>query len=434
MRALNAGCDGPVLVGYSGGMDSTVLLHALCASDAVRKRSVRAIHVGHGLHADAALWAQHCQHYCEQLGVELVVEQVQINRDSGQGLEGAARDARYAAFARNLRVDECLVLAHHRDDQAETVLLRLLRASSSRGLASMQNMRAFSGKNIWRPLLCVDRACLHEYARRRDLRWIEDASNDNVRFDRNFVRHRVLPVVAERWPQYAQSLARSAQLLAEDAELLETEVDRRLTQVRTGKSHALSVAGLLALDKPWRARLLRRWLAILGLPPLPGRATPIIESNLLHARTDAEPAYRWAGVTLRRWRDLLQVQADFPAWPQDWRTDWDGLAPLPLPTNDILEFQSLGGGVPQGCRFTVSRRRGGERIALPGRAHSHALKQQLQEVGVPPWDRGNLPLLIAQDGALLAAGDQIVSAKLVQFCQQHRVRLHWRRGLPPADN
>ncbi|MEO7251074.1 MAG: tRNA lysidine(34) synthetase TilS [Arenimonas sp.] len=434
MLALNVDHAGPVLVGYSGGMDSTVLLHALCANDAARARGVRAIHVAHGLHPDAGLWTQHCRRFCEQSGIELIVEQVHVDRNLGQGLEGAAREARYAAFATHLRADECLALAHHRDDQAETVLLRLLRASGSQGLSSMRSLRVLAAGNIWRPLLDVARASLLEYARRHDLRWIEDSSNDDLRFDRNFLRHRILPVVAERWPQYAQALARSAQLLAEDAQLLEAEVDHRLAQVRTCESDALSVTGLLALDKPWRARVLRRWLALLGLPPLPGRAAQIIESELLLARADAGPAYRWAGATLRRWRDLLEVEQDLPAWPQNWRADWDGLAPLPLPRGDSLEFLSLGGAVPPGSRFTAARRQGGERITLPGRKHSHVLKKHLQEVGVPPWERGRMPLLLAQDGELLAAGDQILSASLALFCDQHRVRLHWRRRIAPADN
>lgn len=411
-----------VLVGFSGGMDSTALLHLLAHSREIL-RPVRAIHVNHGLHADADRWTRHCQDVCAALGVELIVANVSVSRHGAFGLEAAAREARYAAFAEHLHPGETLALAHHRDDQAETVLLRLLRASGSDGLSAMQVTRPFAGGLLWRPLLAVPRADLLAYARTHGLAWIEDPSNDDHALDRNFLRQSVLPLIAQRWPQAAASLSRSAALLAEDAGLLRAEAEKYLAQAQGVDPATLSTGTLKGLSAPWRARVLRAWLDALGLPPLPGPAFAIIDTQLLGARPDAEPVYRWAGQVLRRWRGLLHVETARPVLPPDWQSEWDGREPLRLPTGDTV---SLVGAGLVGAGLTAMRvaaRQGGERITLPGRQHSHALKQAFQDFGIPPWERERLPLLFAADGELLAAGDGVISARLAAS----EVRLVWDR-------
>jgi tRNA(Ile)-lysidine synthase len=428
-QALRRWSGEPLLLGLSGGLDSTVLLHALAGRPAVRAAGLRAVHVDHGLHDDAGQWAAHCQRFCAGLAVGLSTVRVDIARDRGQGLEAAARDARYGAFAELLGPGESLVLAHHREDQAETVLLRLLRASGSDGLAAMQSRRPFAGGVLWRPLLELPRTLLLEYAQTHALDWIEDPSNAEHGLDRNFLRHRVLPVLAERWPQAARALARSASLLAEDVELLQAGAQERLQQVRATEADCLSVSALLALPRPWRARVLRLWLSGLGLPPLPGPALAVIESELLPARADARAQYRWAGAVLWRWRDLLHAQGERPALALDWTCEWNGVQALALPDGDQLAFRPGGAGAPpMPERFVLTARRGGERITLPQRAHSHALRQCLQQAGVPPWQRERLPLLWSDDGELLAAGDRIISARLQRWCSTHDLQLDWRRA------
>ncbi len=250
--ALRDAPDAPLLVGLSGGLDSTVLLHALAADAAVRARGLRAIHVRHDLQPAAAAWAQHCVEFCAAMQVALQVVPVHVRLGSGLGLEGAAREARHAAFAAALAPAEVLVLAHHRDDQAETVLLRLLRASGSGGLAAMRGSRLFAQGRLWRPLLELPRAALLGYAQAHELRWIDDPSNADAAFDRNFLRHRVLPVLRTRWPGADAALARSAALLAEDAALLAEEAQARLQLARTADPHTLSVPALCALSPAWR--------------------------------------------------------------------------------------------------------------------------------------------------------------------------------------
>ena len=448
-QALHRLAGAQVLLGLSGGLDSTVLLHALATSESARPASLRAIHIHHGLHADADIWERHCVGLCGRLGVALVIERVQVARDSGKGPEASAREARYHAFQRHLRDGEFLVLAHHQDDQAETVLLRLLRASGSDGLAAMRPSRSFGRGSLLRPLLDVSRVALSEYAKSNGLEWMEDSSNLDESMDRNFLRHRLLPTLRERWPHANAALARSATLLAEDAQLLGDEAKKRLHQMRGPEATTLQARALRDLERPWRSRVLRQWLAELGLPTLPGNALAIIESDLLGAQPDTSAEYCWSGVVLRRWREWLHVEAQRGELPPDWSYRWNGHGSLLLPTGDLLYFAKAG-SVPDGSPaegaameespvdrtfgdFVVCARHGGERLNLPGRNHSHALKQCLQEAGVPPWQRERLPLLVATDGEVLAAGDVIISARLDQFCRDACVQLHWRQAPLSVD-
>jgi tRNA(Ile)-lysidine synthase len=418
-----------VLVGFSGGLDSTVLLHALRQRPGRPAAGLRALHVHHGLHAQADAWAEHCQALCRDWGVPCHIAKVQVDLAGGLGPEGAAREARHAAFAQALAPGETLALAHHRADQAETVLLRLLRGAGSDGLAAMRGQRRYAAGRLWRPLLGLPRAQLLEYAHAHDLRWLEDPANDEPAFDRNFLRARVLPLLATRWPDAEAALARSAELSAEDAQLLAEESARRLLAARTPEARTLQVAPLLEMSAAWRARVLRHWLATLGLPPLPGRAHALVDAELLQSRHDAQPRYRWAGLCLQRWRGLLHVDALPDPEGSDYQREWDGRAPLALPGGDSLALAGEAGALPgELLPLRVGPRRGGERIRLAGRAHTHALKDCLLQAGVPPWRRRQLPLLHAADDELLAAGDVVLSGRWQRLCAEHGLQLRW---LPP---
>jgi tRNA(Ile)-lysidine synthase len=417
--------DAAILVGFSGGLDSTVLLHALANDPAVRARGLRAIHVDHGLHVASLDWAEHCIRMGAALGIELAVRRMRVV-DDGCGPEAAARAARLAAFADELRDGEWLALAHHQDDQAETLLLRLLRASGSEGLAAMRVTRSFAAGTLWRPLLGVPRARLRGYAQAHGLRWIEDPSNASDAFDRNFLRRNVMPMLAQRWPHAAAALARSAALLAEDADLLARETARRLALLQGVDPQVLARERLLAEPPAWRARLLRAWIAALGLPPLPARALARIESELLPARDDAQARIAWPGAEVRAWREGLYAAAARPVLPMDWTTTWNGLGTLALPTGEALACVDTAGGDPAPALATLgplrlAARQGGERLRLPGRAHSHAVKKLLQALEVPPWERERLPLAYAADGELLAVGDVLTSARMAGLGARLRI-------------
>lgn len=420
----------PLAVGYSGGLDSTILLHALAALPAARTQGLRALHVHHGLHADADAWAAHCERICAELGIPLRVLRVVVDANGG-GPEADARAARYSAFREALNKGEVLALAQHRDDQAETVLLRLLRGAGGDGLSAMRWHATRDGLHLWRPLLDVPRSELRAYADAHALHWIEDPSNADTRLDRNFLRARVIPLLHERWPHAPASLARSAALLSEQAELLHEEAARRLAGIRVLDPHTLSVSKLLEQPCPWRARVLRHWLHELQMPPPPGTILGAIEHELLPAREDAESRVTWSGVELRRWRDLLHAQPMRPPLPQDLSIAWDGRAVLQLPSGDAL---ALDGAEAFDDPLEIRARQGGERLRLPGRAHRHSLKHALQQHDIPPWLRERLPLLFGSDGELLAAGDLLLSERMETWLRERGATLHWRHAPPPADH
>ena len=420
--------DAPLLVAYSGGLDSGVLLQLLADDARARRRGLRAIHVHHGLHPAADDWARHCERRCRALGVGLEVVAVNV-RPAGEGLEAAARSARHAAFAAHLRRGEVLALAHHRNDQAETFLQRALRASGVDGLAAMRAWRPFGQGWMWRPLLGSDRAQLLAYARARGLDWVEDPSNGSQVHDRNLLRHRVLPVLEARWPHAGAALAQAAQLQQEALALLQREDAQALARLRTADPACLHVAPLAALAPPRQARVLRRWIDELGLPPLPARGVAQV-ARLLEQSHAPRGRFAWQDACIRRWRGLLW--AGRPATGPGERVGWDGAAPLawgggtlrldpPLAPGEAFAPGSPATEAP----FVVHPRAGGERIALPGRAHRHALKHVLQDLGVPPWERERLPLLSDRAGLVLAAGDVAMSAPLDAWLRASGRRLRW---------
>jgi len=411
----------PVLVGFSGGLDSTVLLHLLAHDPAQRERGLRAVHVHHGLQAAADDWAAQCQHLCTAWRIPLHVAHVHVNDTDGNGPEAAARHARHAAFAEWLQPGEWLALAHHQDDQAETFLLRALRGSGIDGLAAMRERRDFAAGQLWRPLLHTPRTALAAYALQHGLHWIEDPSNGQDGFDRNFLRNQVLPLLAQRWPRANALFARSAALAAEADDLLHGH-DLHALQHCMDNDGTLSIAGLASLPAAQCARVLRLWVRQRGLPPLPGHGVERILHDLLAVADDQQAEFRWQQARVVRWNRRLHALRVLPPWPAGWHRAWDGRMPLALPDGGVLALHSSDGFDRP---VQVRQRQGGERIQLPGRSHSHLLKHRLQAATIAPWLRPHLPLLC--DGTqVLAAGDRIVSAPLHGWLQAHGARLHWQ--------
>lgn len=413
-----------VLVGYSGGLDSSVLLHALQRQ---ARFELRALHVHHGLHAAADDWAEHCRQCCADLRVPLAIEHVAVI-EQGLGPEAAARHARQHAYAAHLADADLLALAHHRDDQAETFMLRALRAAGPDGLAAMRMLRPFATGLMWRPLLRVPQATLRDYALAHGLRWVEDPSNRDSAFDRNYLRQQVMPLLRARWPEADAALAHAAQLAADAHDLLSIEDDKALAAARHhGDPHTLNCPRLLQLPPERRARVIRRWVQQLGLPPLPGNAIAHIQRDLLDARADAEASYRWgaqASARIERWAEQLHAAPRHTTLAAEWSTTWDGRTPLPLPDGSVLSLSGASGFVNA---VQVRPRLGGERLQLANRQHSSTLKQLLQTGRVPPWRRRRLPLLVdAESGQVLAAGDLFIAANFHQHTIDPHAQLHWQ--------
>ncbi|MFJ3053207.1 tRNA lysidine(34) synthetase TilS [Pseudomonas nitroreducens] len=386
-------------IAFSGGLDSTVLLHLLVGL--ARRQSLpplSAIHVHHGLQAVADAWPEHCQRFCDSLGVPLQVVRVQV--DDGASLERAAREARYAAFSAALGEGECLLTGQHRDDQAETVLFRLFRGAGVRGLSGMAACRPLGAGMLLRPLLGISRAELERYARRHGLGWVDDPSNACDDYDRNYLRNQVVPGIVQRWPSAVETIARSAEHLAEADALLAELAQNDLVSAGARDEYigmqlpSLAIAALAQLSEPRQCNALRHWLA--PLARLPDSAHWAGWRDLRDAREDAEPIWRLADGELRRAHGRLWWLANpwlgFVPANQNWR---DPSKVLPLPGNGELRFD---GEAPKGS-LEVRYRQGGEVMALVGRG-SRDLKRLLNEAAVPAFLRGRLPLLWRADELL----------------------------------
>lgn len=290
-------------IAFSGGLDSTVLLHLLVTlSQRQPLPPLSALHVHHGLQAVAEAWPDHCRSVCAALGVPLDVVAVQVR--PGPSVERAAREARYAAFVAAIHRNEVLLTAQHRDDQAETLLFRLLRGAGVKGLAAMPAQRPLGQGHLLRPLLDVPRAELEAYARQHGLSWIEDPSNDDHRYARNYLRQRVFPVLAKQWPQASTTLARSAAHMGEAQGLLDDLAQIDLAQAATPGAfdwlglQSLALAPLRALSPARQRNALSHWLAPMTL--LPDTDHWSGWDSLRDAADDARPIWRLAGGELHR--------------------------------------------------------------------------------------------------------------------------------------
>jgi tRNA(Ile)-lysidine synthase len=388
------------LVAYSGGCDSHVLLHALAA---VREQlpvpNVEVIHINHGLQSEAPQWQAHCKNVCNRLDLPYRSVAVEARAQSGESPEAAARAARYTAFSEHLGERQMLLLAHHQDDQAETLLLQLLRGSGVKGLAAMPEVTHFAGGWLARPLLFYTHEMLCDYARQQQLQWIEDPSNFDTELDRNFLRHEVFPKLQERWPSASVLLSRASEHQAEAAALLNELAALDWQQVEGTSPNQIRLTALARLSVARQRNLVRYWIGErCGLPLPDSRHLERIFAEVIGAGEDAEPLVSWAGVNVRRFRDVLVVESAVPPVDNRWRSLWDCEGTLALPGGtDYLEARDKSGaGLARRYVATgveVAFRQGGERVQLPGREHRHQLKKLLQDWGVPPWERDRIPLI-----------------------------------------
>lgn len=401
------------VVGLSGGLDSIVLLHALSELRANHKLGLelRALHINHGLQADADAWQQLCQTLCEQLAVPFRAEKIELKQTTstnGEGMENAARQARYQVFEAELQRGEALLLAHHRDDQMETLLLRLMRGSGSRGMSGIPLTRKLGQGCLFRPLLSFDRAELQAYAQRRQLHWAEDQSNRDTSFDRNYCRHQLLPLIEARWPGYRDSWSKTATLAAEAESLLADLAALDLAVIAAAGHAALKLEELQGLASPRRRNLLRHWLDRLGLPDLGWNRLQQLSEELVMANDDSQATIVGDGFQLTRFKhELLALRLLTPVDTQSCLSWQPGAcARLDLPDNGYLQAQkSVGEGIRLDDldQLQLRYRQGGENCRLAGRP-GKSLKKLLQEHQVPPWLRDRLPLVYAGDELICIPG------------------------------
>ncbi|MCL4315375.1 MAG: tRNA lysidine(34) synthetase TilS [Gammaproteobacteria bacterium] len=366
---------------------------------------LQAAHVDHALHPDSANWTEHCQTVCAGLGIPCQTVRVHAKAGPGVSPEAAARRARYQALAGLMEPGDCLLTAHHLDDQAETLLLQLLRGSGPHGLAAMPPCAGFAQGLHLRPLLEFSRPALRRYAEEHKLRWIEDPSNISRDFARNTLRHDVIPEINAHWPTAAATLARSARHQAEAADLMDALAELDLSQAQGAHKNTLSVSRLNALSGARRRNLLRYWIKGLDLPLPDSRHVQRIVCDVLGARADATPCVHWRGAEVRRYRDQLHAMPPLPAHDADRVIPWDMKQPLILPAGlgTLSCIPDTGAGIKAAAMATVRFRRGGERCKPVHRRETHELKKLFQEAGIPPWQRARIPLVYI-DSQLAAVG------------------------------
>lgn len=421
--ALESTPAAPLCVAFSGGPDSTALLHALAQLPAARARGLRALHVDHGLHPDSATWARQAERFCVALDVPCEVLCVQVDGGAGAGVEAAARHARYAALATRLHEGEYLLLGHHRDDQVETVLLKLLRGAGPEGLGGMRALRPFGRGQLWRPLLALSRQQLRDYVEAQQLAVIDDPSNADTSLARNRLRHEILPRLAPGWPHAADSILHSAALCRAAADALRLQWLAAFDVLHDPVSGSLDAAGWLALLPALREPLLDHWLHGRGLPA-PTTAQRRQVERQCSARAGQLPCVRWAGAELHIWKGRLWALPPAPAIGADWQAQWHG-EPLALPDGGELALTPAGARLAEPLR--VCLRHGGERIKPAGDAHTRELRDLFQQSRLPPWQRHACPLLYAGD-ELVAVADRWASARGAAIFRKAGALPRWRAG------
>jgi len=415
------------LIALSGGCDSIVLLHAMAAIRHEHAAELIAVHVNHGLQADAVAWAMHCNQVCRQLDIALIQVELNLKINKGNSLEAVAREARYSAIKEHMLAGDMLLTAQHQDDQAETLLLQLLRGSGPSGLAAMPQITSFATGFHARPLLAFTRKQLQEYAIEQGLVWVEDSSNQDTRFDRNYLRQEVMPLLTHRWPALARTFSRSAQHCAEAQQLIDDMAVAALKEIEQPEG-TLSLQGLVALPAPECRAVLRTWIQKEGFQLPDTQHLDRIQTEMLSAASDRNPMIAWPGSELRRYRNQLFIMP--PLAPHDPKLvlDWDGQTSLRLPADlGIIAAKQTDSGIDpekwQGSRIEIRFRQGGERCRLIGRNHSHSLKKLLQDKGLPPWQRDRIPLIYI-DNQLAAVGDLWVCEPFSTPNNQPGITLH----------
>ena len=406
----------PFVVALSGGVDSTVLLHALVQlRHAGLISSLSAIHVHHGLSVNADSWAEYCQNLCQQWQVPLDVRRVDVNEALGDGIEQAARSMRYQVFEQLLPEQGCLLQGHHQDDQAETLLFRLFRGSGLDGLAGIPAQRSLGQrgrKQVVRPLLSVSRASIEAYAKDHQLQPVEDESNTDQRFARNYLRQNLIPQIEQRWPGVSERLALLSGEVLESQRWLQQAVEEAADAVLTAApdywnaGQVVNIGALMQLSESMAFRVVRYWLKQKGLL-MPDRSVlKTLFAEVIHSREDAAPVLQLGDYEVRRFDGLLVLVPVLEPFSEK-AIGWDCVArsELHVPASGWLTLDD--GSARQLKAVSVCFRHnlpGSEKVRVAGRQGSKSVKRWLQEYRVPPWLRDRVPFLFYNGQMLCAAG------------------------------
>lgn len=391
-----------IILGLSGGLDSKVLLHQLAHSEFRSK--LLAVHINHGLSPNANAWQQHCAASCASWNVDFTTEKLQLPNIKGASIEAQARELRYQALQKHLINNSVLLTAHHQDDQAETILLQLFRGAGPRGLAAMGHRQQIAAIDFIRPLLTYSKQQLLQYAQQHNLTWVEDESNQDLRFDRNYLRKQIIPKLQQRWPQVSKCLQRSAELAAESSLLLDelAMIDFKSCALTDA---SLSCSELAMLSTARQRNVIRYWLRRTGFKLPDQKHLLRVVNEVIPARIDAQAQVQWQDVVVTRFKNKLYAYQELLKIDLQQEYSWDISKTLDIPNIGSLSAQ-VGRGVKlaNDAVLTVKFRNGGERFNPVGFDGSKSLKKLLQDWQVPPWLRDRLPLIYLKN-ELIAVAD-----------------------------
>ncbi|QIM67578.1 tRNA lysidine(34) synthetase TilS [Mannheimia granulomatis] len=391
------------LVGLSGGMDSVTLLHLFSRTSF----KIRAIYIHHGLSPNADHWAEFCAQYCKRLNIPFILQKVDV--DKSNGIENGARTARYQAFKQHLNENEVLATAHHLDDQTETFLLALKRGSGIKGLSAMQAVSFLQNFTVFRPLLNFSKAKLAEYAAQHKLRWIEDESNADSRFDRNFLRNEILPKLNQRWQHFNEMVVRSAQHCSEQQALIEELLSDEL-QKRMGEKQQLSIVGFADFSLAKQQQLVRLWLEKCGMPMPSKVQLQAVIFELIFAKADKNPQLKINNKLIRRYQQAIFITEELETIPP---------FEMVLNTETEVELPYQLGKIIRHNQEVIYKKNGkNDHLLLPieladsslsiiigqqgkvkcyGKPHREEMKKIWQAYGIPAWERDRTPLIFWQD-------------------------------------
>lgn len=413
-------------VGFSAGADSSALLHALHESRDELPAPIHAVHFHHGLNPGADAWQRHCQNFCAERNIGFTSRRLEIKRASRTSIEEESRNRRYLAMSELLQRDDIYLTAHHADDQAETLFLNLMRGSGIEGLAGIPQLRKLGKGWVARPLLTTTRSELESYLLRHGVDWLDDPSNKDPSFDRNFLRHFLFPQLESRWPGVVRRLTRTSRTARISATALAGFIDLHCDELLQNR-HVMPLRPFLRLEPPMRSLVLRQWLRRQEIPALPEvRLNEFIQQ--LAASTSASQAeVRWDGWQIKLYDKLIWLQDQvIPALESS--KDWTAGAKLEL--DDALGCLALHGSnptVPGG--WQVASRRKGERIRLYDQGVRRKLKDLFRESAIPPWLRSSIPVLY-WDGEAVAIGDWVIAQRLQTWLDAYHVEYRWEPGSP----
>ena len=409
---------GRVWIAYSGGMDSSMLLHLFARNMRKLESEITAVHVNHNLSPFSESWASHCRTICEKENIEFKEISINARKIKGCSQEAYARELRYSALEEVIGKSDLLLTAHHKNDQAETLIQQLMRGAGPEGLAGMPKIKKFGHGWLARPLLEYTREQVKDYVKIHGVKWIEDESNLNTDIDRNFIRSHVIPCLQQRWPSAVEIMSRSARHQSDVVDLLKEIAAYDLEITRGDKPDILNISQLKKLTETRMRNIIRYWLKQNNHQPPSAVVMDNIIKELIYAGKDRMPCIKWHATEIRRYRDNIYVMKPFKRPQADTFISWNMDKPLDIDYGNLVATRVTGRGIRtesiNGNMVEVCFRNGGEKIRLTGRKGTHEVKKLFQEYGVPPWLRSRVPLLYV-DGKLAAVTgywiDECFSAK-----------------------